>query len=215
MLDINYVRANLEAVRKKLEDRGFPVSALDRFSELDERRRLLIRTRDELNARRNSESQEIGRLIKAGQREEADSRRAAVRDLGDNITSTEMELAEVEALLADLMTGIPNLAHESVPVGADETANLEIKRWGEPRNFDFEPLDHVDLATRLGILDLERAARIAGARFAILTGAGARLERALINFCLDLHTKRHGYTEVVPPFIANSNALFGTGQLPK
>jgi seryl-tRNA synthetase len=215
MLDINYVRANLDAVRKKLEDRGFPPATLDRFSELDERRRSLVRSRDEMNAKRNSESHEIGKLMKAGRKEEAESRRAEVRDLGEQITATEAELAGFEAELSDLMTGVPNLAHDSVPVGADESANQEIKRWGAPREFDFEPRDHVGLAASLGILDLERAAKIAGARFAILKGAGARLERALINFCLDLHTKRHGYEEVVPPFIVNAGALFGTGQLPK
>jgi seryl-tRNA synthetase len=215
MLDINYVRSNLDAVRKKLEDRGFPIGVLDRFSELDERRRALIRNRDELNAKRNSESQEIGKLMKAGLREEAESRRAAVRSLGEEIAAAESELSGVESELADLMRGVPNIAHDSVPVGKDESANQEVKRWGTPREFDFEPRDHVDLAVRLGILDLERAAKIAGARFAILSGAGARLERALINFCLDLQTNRHGYREVVPPFIVNEGALFGTGQLPK
>jgi seryl-tRNA synthetase len=215
MLDMNYVRANLDDVRKRLEDRGFPPDALNRFSELDERRRVLIRNRDELNAKRNSESQEIGNLMKAGRKEEAETRRAAVRELGEKIAAIEAELAGVEADLTDLMTGIPNIAHESVPVGADETANQEVRRWGAPRELGFEPCDHVELATRLGILDLERASKISGARFAILSGAGARLERALINFCLDLHTKRHGYQEVVPPFIVNAGSLYGTGQLPK
>jgi seryl-tRNA synthetase len=215
MLDMNYVRDNLDAVRKKLEDRGFPTRALDRFSELDERRRSLIRNRDESNAKRNSESQEIGGLMKAGLKEEAESRRAAVRRLAEEIASAESELARVESELADLMTGVPNLAHDTVPVGKDESANQEVRREGTPRAFDFEPRDHVEIASRLGILDLERAAKIAGARFAILSGAGARLERGLINFCLDLHTKRNGYREVVPPFIVNEGALFGTGQLPK
>ncbi|HWP43855.1 MAG TPA: serine--tRNA ligase [Blastocatellia bacterium] len=202
-------------VRKRLADRGFPAAALDRFSELDERRRSLIRNRDELNAKRNSESQEIGKLMKAGLKEEAESRRAAVREIGEKIAEAESELAGVESELSDLMTGVPNLPHESVPVGPNESANQEVSRWGAPREFDFEPRDHVELASRLGLLDLERAAKIAGARFAILSGLGARLERALINFCLDLHTKRHGYKEVVPPFIVNAGALFGTGQLPK
>ncbi|HET9530505.1 MAG TPA: serine--tRNA ligase, partial [Blastocatellia bacterium] len=178
MLDINYVRANLDDVRKRLEDRGFPPDALNRFSELDERRRAMIRNRDEMNAKRNSESQEIGKLMKAGRKEEAESRRAAVRELGEKIAATEAGLAGVEAELTDLMTGIPNIAHESVPVGADETANQEIRRWGTPRELGFEPRDHVELATRLGILDLDRASKISGARFAILSGAGARLERA-------------------------------------
>lgn len=215
MLDINFVRANLDFVRKKLEARGFPLEAMDRFTELDERRRALIGQRDDLNATRNQESQEIGKLMKSGQKEDAESRRAAVRDIGNKIAATESELGTVESDLNNLLVTLPNLPGDSVPVGKDETANQEIKLWGEPRKFDFEPRDHVDLATQLGLLDLERAAKIAGARFSILLGVGARLERALINFCLDLHTKRHGYTEVLPPFIVNANALFGTGQLPK
>lgn len=215
MLDINFVRANLDLVRKKLEARGFATEAIDRFNELDDRRRKLISHRDDLNATRNSESQAIGKLMKAGQEDQAESRRHAVRELGDRIAATAEELGAVEEDLKKLMTSLPNLPHDSVPVGSDESANQEIKRWGTPPEFDFEPLDHVDLATSLGILDLERAAKISGARFSILTGAGARLERALINFCLDLQTRRHGYTEVVPPFIVNANALFGTGQLPK
>lgn len=215
MLDINFVRANLELVRKKLDERGFAAEAIASFSELDERRRRLISLRDDLNATRNRESQEIGELMKSGQRDQAESRRRAVRELGDRIAATGNELGAVEEDLSKLMTSLPNLQHDSVPVGANESANREIKRCGSPPEFGFEPLDHVDLATSLGILDLERAAKVAGARFAILSGAGARLERALINFCLDLQTKRHGYTEVVPPFIVNANTLFGTGQLPK
>ncbi|MFY9611294.1 MAG: serine--tRNA ligase [Blastocatellia bacterium] len=215
MLDINFVRANLELVRKKLDERGFPAEVIARFSELDECRRRLISLRDDLNATRNRESQEIGQLMKSAQRDQAESRRRAVRELGDRIAATGDELRAVEEDLSQLMTSLPNLQHDSVPVGADESANQEIKRWGSPPEFGFEPLDHVDLATSLGILDLERAAKISGARFAILTGSGARLERALINFCLDLQTKRHGYTEVVPPFIVNANTLFGTGQLPR
>lgn len=215
MLDINFVRANLDIIRKKLEQRAFPLNVLDRFNDLDERRRALIHERDESNATRNRESQEIGTLMKAGKKNEAESRRAAVRELGDRIAEIEAELTEVETDLTNLMVTLPNLPHESVPAGSDETANQEIKRWGTPPVFDFEPLDHVDLGTSLGILDLERAAKISGARFSILTGKGARLERALINFCLELQTKRHGYEEVLPPFIVNASALYGTGQLPK
>ncbi|HEX5736391.1 MAG TPA: serine--tRNA ligase [Blastocatellia bacterium] len=215
MLDINFVRANLDLVRSKLAQRGFPPDVLDRFTELDERRRALITRRDELNATRNRESQEIGKLMKAGQKVEAESRRAAVREVGDQIAAAESELATIEDELNQLMTGLPNLPHESVPVGADESANLEVRQWGTPPQFDFEPLDHLDLGARLGILDMERAAKISGARFAILAGAGAHLERALINFCLDLQTRRHGYKEVAPPFIVNTQTLFGTGQLPK
>src|SRR6185295_12596196 len=215
MLDINFVRANLDLVGRKLDERGFPTEAIARFSELDEARRRLISQRDEFNATRNRESQEIGALMKAGQKDQAEARRQAVRELGDRITATAEELAAVEEELKGLMTALPNLHHDSVPIGADESANQEVKRWGTPPQFDFEPLDHVDLATSLGILDLERASKMSGSRFSLLTGAGARLERALISFCLDVQTKRHGYKEVAPPFIVNANALFGTGQLPK
>jgi len=215
MHDINFVRANLAVVRQKLAQRNFAVATLDRFSELDERRRTLIRDRDELKSTRNKESQEIGKLMKAGQREEAEKRGAAVRQLGERIPEIEKALETTETDLHTLLATLPNLPHESIPVGSDEAANQEVKRWGEPPRFSFEPRDHVDIGTALGILDLERAAKITGARFSILTGMGARLERALINFCLDLHTKRHGYTEVLPPFIVNANAMYGTGQLPK
>jgi seryl-tRNA synthetase len=215
MLDINFVRANLDLVRSKLEQRGFPLDALDRFNELDERRRALIRERDDLNGTRNRESQEIGTLMKGGQKDEADSRRLAVRKLAERIAEADNQLTAVENDLTALMVTLPNLPHESAPVGRDESANQEIKRSGTPPSFDFEPRDHVDLGVELGILDLERAAKISGARFAILSGVGARLERALINFCLDLQTKRHGYEEVLPPFIVNANTLYGTGQLPK
>src|SRR2546428_12989227 len=183
MLDINFVRANLDLVRQKLEQRGVPRDALDRFNELDERRRTLVRERDDLNAIRNRESQEIGKLMKAGQKEEAQSRRAAVRELGNQIAATETELNAIETDLNELMVWLPNLPHESVPVGPDESSNHELKRWGTAPAFDFEPRDHVDLGVSLGLVDLERAAKISGSRFAILTGAGARLERGLINFC--------------------------------
>jgi seryl-tRNA synthetase len=215
MHDINFVRANLDVVREKLAQRNFAVAALDRFTELDERRRTLIRDRDELKSTRNKESQEIGKLMKAGQREEAEKRGAAVRQLGERIPEIEKVLEATEADLHTLLATLPNLPHESIPVGSDESANQEVKRWGEPPRFSFEPRDHVDIGTTLGFLDLERAAKITGARFSILTGMGARLERALISYCLDLHTKRHGYTEVLPPFIVNANSMYGTGQLPK
>ena len=215
MLDVNFVRNNLDVVRRKLKERGFPPETIARFGELDERRRRLVSERDEFNATRNRESQEIGALMKAGQKDQAESRRQAVRELGDRIAATAEELAAVEDELKKLMTALPNLQHDSVPVGADESANQEVKRWGTPPQFDFEPLDHVDLATSLGILDLERASKMSGSRFSLLTGPGARLERALISFCLHVQTKLHGYKEVAPPFIVNANALFGTGQLPK
>jgi seryl-tRNA synthetase len=215
MLDVNFVRDNLDLVTTKLRTRGFSTEVLDRFSQLETQRRSNIRKVDDLKAVRNRESQEIGTLMKAGRKEDAESRRQEVRRIGEEIAERETALNAIKSVLNDLMIGLPNLPHDSVPVGQDESANQEITRWGTPRVFDFEPRDHVDLGTALGILDLERAAKISGARFAILTGLGARLERALINLCLELQTKRHGYEEVLPPFIVTANTLFGTGQLPK
>jgi len=215
MLDLNYVRENLAVVRAALEKRGMAGNALDAFARADEERRSAIAESDRLNAVRNTASREIGSLMKEGKRDEAETRRKAVGDLKEQIAELDRRREETETRMRDLLSTLPNIPHESVPVGKDESANAEIRRWGKAPAFDFEPKDHVDLGTELGILDLERAAKIAGARFAILNGAGARLERALINFMLELHTRDHGYRETLPPFIVNADALFGTGQLPK
>jgi seryl-tRNA synthetase len=215
MLDLNYVRGNLERVRAALEARGFPTAALEDFAALDAERRARIAESDALNARRNSSSREIGALMKEGKKEEAESRRKEVGELKERIAELESARDDAERRMQELLAVVPNVPHESVPVGRDESANQEVRQWGEAPRFDFEPQDHVDIGTRLGILDLERAAKIASARFAILKGAGARLERALINFMLDVHTREHGYEETLPPFIVNRDSLFGTGQLPK
>jgi seryl-tRNA synthetase len=215
MLDLNYVRSNLERVRAALEARGFPVAALEDFAALDAERRRAIAESDALNARRNASSREIGALMKGGREDEAEARRKEVNELKERMSELERARDEAERRMQELLATVPNVPHESVPVGKDEGANVEVRQWGEAPRFDFEPQDHVDIGTRLGILDLERAAKIAAARFAILRGAGARLERALINFMLDVHTREHGYEETLPPFIVNANSLFGTGQLPK
>src|ERR1043166_3025299 len=215
MLDLNYVRANLETVRAALEKRGMPASALDDFVEADSARRRIIAESDQLNAERNTASRGIGALMKEGKREEADAQRKQVNELKGRIGELDAKREAAEARIRERLSTLPNVPHESVPVGKDESANQEIRRWGKKPEFDFEPKDHVELGTSLGILDLERAAKIAGARFAILNGWGARLERALIDFMLDLHTREHGYRETLPPFIVNREALFGTGQLPK
>jgi seryl-tRNA synthetase len=215
MLDLNYVRANLERVRAALDARGFPTDVLDFFKSIDEDRRRVIAESDEANAERNKLSREIGELMKTGRRDEAEASRKRVSVLKEEIARLDKERAEAERRMQELLATVPNVPHESVPVGQDESANKEVRQWGEAPRFDFEPQDHVDIGTRLNILDLERAAKIATARFAILKGAGARLERALINFMLDVHTREHGYEETLPPFIVNANALFGTGQLPK
>jgi seryl-tRNA synthetase len=192
-----------------------PATALDDFTQADAARRQVIAESDQLNAERNTASREIGSLMKAGKREEAEARRKMVGDLKERIAELDRQRDETESRMRELLSTLPNIPHESVPVGKDESANVEVRRWGTKPEFDFDPKDHVDLGTALGILDLERATKIAGARFAILNGAGARLERALINFMLDLHTREHGYRETLPPFIANRDSLFGTGQLPK
>ncbi len=215
MLDLNYLRENLERVRAALEARNFPTAPLDEFIALDSERRSAIAQSDARNAELNQASKEIGALIKAGQAEEATIRRSQVALLKEQIAAANQQRDGAEARMRELLSTIPNVPHESVPAGADETANLEVRRWGAPPEFDFEPQDHVDIGTQLGILDLERATKIASARFAILRGAGARLERALINFMLDVHTSAHGYEEMLPPFIVNRDALFGTAQLPK
>src|SRR3989441_5620466 len=215
MLDLNYVRDNLDGVRAALAARGMPATALDDFAQADAERRRVIAESDALNAERNTASRVIGGLMKEGRREEAEVQRKQVGDLKDRIAELDQKREQAEARLRELLSTLPNIPHESVPVGKDESANVEIRGWGIKPEFDFEPKDHVDLGTSLGILDLERAAKIAGARFAILNGAGARLERALINFMLELHTLVHGYRVKLQTFIVNRDALFGTGQLPK
>jgi len=215
MLDLNYVRENLDAVRAALEKRGMAMTVLDDFAAADAERRRVIAESDQLNAERNAASREIGGLMKDGKREEADARRKQVNELKERMTQLDISRDEAETHMRELLSTLPNIPHESVPVGKDESANAEVRRWGTKPEFDFEAKDHVDLGTALGILDLERATKITGARFAILNGAGARLERALIDFMLDTHTREHGYTETLPPFIVNRDALFGTGQLPK
>jgi seryl-tRNA synthetase len=215
MLDLNYVRENLEGVRAALEKRGAPTAALEDFAQADAERRRVIAESDQLNAERNTASREIGALIKDGQREAADVRRKAVNELKERIGQLDQQRDDSEARMRALLSTLPNIPHETVPIGKDESANVEIRRWGTKPEFDFQPKDHVDLGNALGILDLERATKITGARFAILNGAGARLSRALIDFMLELHTREHGYLETLPPFIVNRDSLFGTGQLPK
>ncbi len=214
MLDLHFVRENLERVRAALEARRFPTDALDDFARADAERRRVIAESDQLNAERNAASREIGALMKEGRKEEAEARRGEVGQLKERIAELDKERDAAEARIHEILSTIPNVQHKSVPVG-EEADNREERRWGQAPVFDFEPQDHVDLGTSLGILDLERAAKIASARFAIMNGAGARLSRALINFMLDVHTREHGYKETLPPFIVNANALFGTTQLPK
>ncbi len=215
MLDLTFVRENLEAVRSALKNRNFATDALDKFVELDAERRRVIGEADRVNQLRNAASKEIGALMQTGKRDEAEAKKTEVAGLKDQQSELESKRDGADAAMRELLSGLPNIPSADVPVGADEAANKEIRRWGEPREFDFEPKDHVDLGETLGILDFERATKIAGSRFAILNGAGARLERALVNFMLDVHTTEHGYTETLPPYLVNRTALFGTTQLPK
>ena len=215
MLDLNYVRENLEKVRSALATRGIAPESLDDFAAADAERRRVIAESDQLNAERNASSREIGALMKAGNSAEGEARRKQVGELKDRIAELDRLRETAETRMSDLLSALPNIPHESVPVGKDESDNVEVRRWGTKPEFDFEAKDHVDLGTALGILDLDRAAKIAASRFAILNGAGARLERALINFMLDVQTRENGYAETLPPFIVNDKSLFGTGQLPK
>jgi seryl-tRNA synthetase len=215
MLDLNFVRENLELVRASLENRGFQTGVLDDFAATDADRRSVIAESDRLNAARNNASKEIGTLMQSGRRDEAETKKAEVAGLKERQTELDEQRKDLETRMSDLLSNLPNLPADDVPVGIDESANIEVRRWGVPRHFEFEIKDHVDIGESLGILDLARAVKITGSRFAILNGAGARLERALVNFMLDIHTREHGYTETLPPFMVNSASLFGTAQLPK
>jgi seryl-tRNA synthetase len=212
MHDLSYFRSNFDRIAQRLATRG-DVSSLDRFRELDQKRRAAISQTEQLKARRNAESAEIGKMRREGA--DTAARQAQVRAIGGEISSLDEQVKTLDEEFRELLAGIPNVPHESVPPGKDSEDNLEVRRVGQPRQFDFEPKAHWDLGPELGILDFERAAKITGARFALYWGLGAKLERALINFMLDVHTREHGYTEVLPPFLVNSASLFGTGQLPK
>jgi seryl-tRNA synthetase len=212
MHDLSYFRSNLETVAQRLAGRGFTLD-VEVFRAADSKRRAAVTEIEALKAQRNAESQQIGKKKKAG--EDTEALQAAVRGIGEQITSLDEQVKAIDEEFKLTLAGIPNLPHESVPKGQSEADNVEISKWGTIPQFDFEPKSHWDLGPELGILDFERAAKITGARFAVYYGLGAKLERALINFMLDLHTKEHGYTEVLPPFLINSASLFGTGQLPK
>jgi seryl-tRNA synthetase len=214
MLDLNFVRENLALVEEKLRQRGVdPASVLKDFREVEVQRRHAITEAETKKARRNAASEEIAKLKR--NRQEATAQMAETKALREQIQQQEKKAAELEARLQDILAGIPNIPHASVPVGKSAADNVEVRRWGTPPQFDFTPKPHWELGEQLGVLDLERAAKISGARFAVYWDLGARLERALANFMLDLHTREHGYTEVLPPYLVNSDSMYGTGQLPK
>ncbi len=212
MLDLKFVRSNPEVVREALKKRGFDFD-LDGFIRLDQEYRSLLHQTEELRSRRNSLSTQIGRAKKDG--EDAGPLLEEMKEINSQLKEAEDRLSILKGEMEAYVLSIPNIPHESVPVGKDDTENVVVKRWGDIEEKPFEALPHWDLGTKLGILDFERAAKVTGSRFCVYVGLGARLERALINFMLDLHTKEHGYTEVLPPFIVNSESLKGTGQLPK
>ncbi|MDD3718280.1 MAG: serine--tRNA ligase [Actinomycetota bacterium] len=212
MLELRFVRDNVEVVRKAAQDRGLEVP-LDDLLELDGRRRSLLTDLEEKRARHKRGNKEIGQRVRAG--EDAAALREEMGALSEEIKSLEGDVSELDARMRDILIRIPNVPHESVPVGMDESFNQEVRRWGEPRGFDFEPRPHWEVGEGLDILDFQRGVKIAESRFTLLKGKGALLERALVNFMLDLHTSEHGYTEVFPPILVNEDSMFSTGQLPK
>ena len=213
MYDVANFRAQLETIAQRLATRGNYHLPVDEFRLLDTRRRAAIQEAEELKAQRNASSQSIAKLRKEGQ--DTAEAQAAVRAMGDRIAGLDREANALEDEFRLHLAGIPNLPQESVPVGKSAEDNVEIRRHGTPREFPFTPQPHWDLGPALGILDFERAAKVTGARFAFYLGLGARLERALTNFMLDIHTREHGYTEILAPFVVNSASLYGTGNLPK
>ena len=214
MLDLNFVRDNLPLVEEKLRQRGMkPSEVLKNFAQVDAQRRQAITSAETMKAQRNRASEEIAKLKKTGQ--DASSLIAETKNLREQVEELGKAAEEYETRLRQILVGIPNMPHESVPVGKSADDNVEVRRWGTPPQFDFTPKPHWEIGEQLGVLDLERAAKISGARFAVYWDMGARLERALANFMLDLHTREHGYTEVLPPYMVNSESMYGTGQLPK
>lgn len=213
MLDLKYLRANFAEVKKLLQHRGEDLTDLGKFEELDKKRRELIVESEQLKSKRNEVSQLVAQLKR--EKQDAEHLIKEMREVGEKIKALDDELRTVEESLEKLLLSIPNIPHESVPVGESEDDNVEVRKWGEVPQFDFEVKPHWEIADQLGILDFERAGKVTGSRFVFYKGLGARLERALFNFMLDLHTEEHGYQEVLPPYLVNRASMTGTGQLPK
>jgi len=213
VLDAKVFRNELERVEASMLKRGGSVDEVRKYPELDQRRRLILQETDQLKNHRNVVSQEVAKKKKAG--EDADAQIVEMREVGDRIKSLDEEIRSLEESINSLVLAIPNIPHDSVPVGKSEDDNQEIRRWGEPKDFSFEPSAHWDIGQELGILDFEAAAKVTGSRFVFYKGLGAKLERALISFMMDLHSEQHGYTEMLPPLMVNKDSLIGTGQLPK
>ncbi len=214
MIDPKILEENVELVKTKLAQRGQGID-FDMIVRVDEERRKLIREVEQLENRRNMGSKEVGELKRQGKNDEAAEIQNSLKDISENIKELNTKRTQIENDFRLLLLNIPNIPHESVPPGNDDSGNLEIRRWGKPTEFDFVSKDHVTIGKSLDILDLERAAKITGSRFALYKGLGARIERALINFMIEEHTTKHGYTEVLPPFMANRDSFIGTGNLPK
>lgn len=213
MLDRKVLRDKFEEVAAKLATRGVARETLDEYRELDIQRRELLVEVEHLKQTRNAVSGEIAQLKR--NKKNADEKIAEMKTLGETIKEKDETLTAIDEKLEYIEHRLPNIPHDSVPVGEDEEDNVEIRRWGEPSQFDFEPLNHWDIAEKLGILDFERAAKVTGSRFVFYKGLGARLERAVYNFMLDTHTEKNGYTEMIPPYMVNDQSMFGTGQYPK
>jgi len=214
MLDLNFVRDNLPLVEEKVRQRGMkPGDVLKNFAQVDAQRRQAITSAETMKAQRNRASEEIAKLKKSGQ--DAGALIAETKNLREQVEELGKAAEEYETRLQQILIGIPNVPHASVPVGKSADDNVEVRRWGTPPKFDFAAKPHWEIGEQLGVLDLERAAKLSGARFAVYWDLGARLERALANFMLDLHTREHGYTEVLPPYMVNSDSMYGTGNLPK
>jgi len=214
MLDLSFVRDNIPKIEEMLRHRGMnPDTVLKDFRTVDAQRRQAIQSAETLKAHRNRLSEQIAGLKKSGQ--DASQLIADTKDMRVQIQELEKAAEEYDTRLSEILVGIPNMPHDSVPVGKSPEDNVEVRRWGTPPKFDFTPKPHWELGEQLGILDLERAVKLSGARFAVYWNAGARLELALANFMLDIHTREHGYTEVLPPYMVNSDSMYGTGQLPK
>lgn len=213
MLDVKMMRQNFDEVKAKLQTRGVKEEILVEFLRLDESRRDLLVKVEEMKKYRNDVSAEIAQLKR--NKEDATAKIAEMKEVGGNIKALDAEINAIDEELRGITTTLPNLPDDSVPVGAGEEENVEVRRWSEPRTFAFEPKPHWEVAENLGILDFERGAKVAGSRFVYYKGLGARLERALYNFMLDLHVYEHGYTEMITPYIVNDTAMFGTGQFPK
>ncbi len=214
MLDLNFVRDHIPQIEQMLRNRGMnPDAVLKDFRTIDAQRRQAIQSAETVRAERNRLSAEIPKMQKAGG--DASQLIADAKDMRVQIQELEKAAQEYDTSMSQVLVGIPNMPHESVPVGKSAEDNVEVRRWGTPPKFDFTPKPHWDLGEQLGILDLQRAVKVTGGRFAVYWDQGAKLERALANFMLDVHTKEHGYTEVLPPFMVNSDSMYGTGQLPK